>query len=43
MVSFITTLYFQEEKSDIVQVKNPEYNNPVQEQRPSEENIYSKV
>jgi len=36
----------KEEKSDIVQVKNPEYNKPVEQEPPqhqSEENIYSKV
>jgi len=35
----------KEEKSDIVHVKNPEYNDPAQEEenRQSEENIYSKV
>jgi hypothetical protein len=33
----------KEERSDIVQVKNPEYNNPAQQAPPSEENIYSKV
>ena len=37
------TALLQEEKSDVVQVKNPEYSTPVQQAHHSEENIYSKV
>ena len=37
------TVILQEEKSDVVQVKNPEYSTPVQQAHHSEENIYSKV